>query len=101
MAEAIAGAASTLVGAYHSKGSADVSPARSPAIETRVGHSPSKISDLRRNYLKELRELQQLFEDNILTAEEFAEQKEIVLNAMRKHHNIFITFQYLSSKNFT
>lgn len=84
LAEAITGAASTLVGAFHSKGSADVSPARSPAIDTRVGHSPSKISDLRRSYLKELRELQQLFEDNILTAEEFAEQKEIVLSAMRK-----------------
>ena len=34
--------------------------------------------------LKVLHELQQLLEDNILTQEELAEQKVIVLNAMRK-----------------
>ena len=84
LAEAIAGAATTLVSAVHNKGAADASPAQSPATDTRVGHSPSKISDLRMKNLKELRELQQLLEDNILTEEEFAEQKEIVLNAMRK-----------------
>lgn len=84
LAEAITGAASSLVSVFHGKSPATVSPGQPPALDTRVGHSPSKISDLRRNYLKELRELQQLFEDNILTEEEFAEQKSIVLNAMRK-----------------
>ena len=34
--------------------------------------------------LKELRELQELLEQNILTHEEFIEQKSIVLGAMRK-----------------
>ena len=87
LAEAITGAASTLLGAFHSKGSADVSLARSPAIDTRVGHSPSKISDLRRKYLKELRELQQLFEDNILTAE-------LILQLSMKNSCLLTTLLY-------
>ena len=83
LAEAISGAASTLIGAIHNKG--DIPPAQSPAVDaTRVGHSPSKIADLRLKSIKELRELQSLLEDNILTQAEFTEQKEIVLNSMRK-----------------
>ena len=49
-----------------------------------MGHSPSKISDLRMRYIKELRELQELLERNVLTQEEFLEQKSIILDAMRK-----------------
>lgn len=49
-----------------------------------MGHSPSKISDLRMRNIKELRELQELLEQNILSQEEFLEQKSIVLGAMRK-----------------
>ena len=49
-----------------------------------MGHSPSKISDLRMRYIKELRELQELLERNVLTQDEFLEQKSIILDAMRK-----------------
>ena len=49
-----------------------------------AGHSPGRISDLRMRNIKELWELQQLLELNILTQEEFEEQKAVVLGAMRK-----------------
>ena len=49
-----------------------------------VEYSPRKKSELRMKYLQELRELQQLLEQNVLTQEEFAEQKAIVLAALRK-----------------
>ena len=49
-----------------------------------VGYSPGKTSDLRMKNLQELRELQQLLEQRILTPEEFAEQKALVLTAMHK-----------------
>ena len=38
-----------------------------------MGHSPGKISDLRMKNIKELRELQKLLEQNILSHEEFLE----------------------------
>ena len=47
------------------------------------GRSPGQVSDLRLKKLQELRELQQLLELNVLTPEEFAEQKAIVLEALR------------------
>ena len=55
-----------------------------PSSASAVGHSPGRINDLRMRNLKELRELQELLEQNILTHEEFIEQKSIVLGAMRK-----------------
>ena len=55
-----------------------------PDSRPSVGYSPGKASELRRGHLQELRELQQLLELNILTPQEFAEQKTIVLAAMHK-----------------
>lgn len=48
------------------------------------GLSPGKVAELRSRKLQELRELQQLLEGNILTKEEFTEQKDMVLSALRK-----------------
>ena len=42
------------------------------------------MTDLRIKKLQELRELQQLLEQNVLTDAEFEEQKMLVLNALRK-----------------
>ena len=47
-----------------------------------VGISPTKISELRMKKIQELRELQALLEQNILTEEEFMEQKGLVLNSL-------------------
>ena len=56
------------------------SPTKDKSSSSQVGLSPGRISELRMKNLK----LQQLLEQNILTSEEFAEQKTIVLNSMRK-----------------
>lgn len=49
-----------------------------------AGISPGKITDLRMKKLRELRELQGLLEQNILTQQEFVEQKQLVLESLRK-----------------
>ncbi len=46
--------------------------------------SPLKAADLRMKHLEQLRFLQQLMEDGIITRDEFAEQKETVLKTLRK-----------------
>jgi len=48
-----------------------------------IGISPTKITELRLKKMQELRELQSLLEQNILT-EEFVEQKRLVLDSLRK-----------------
>ena len=48
------------------------------------GISPGRITDLRMKKLHELRELQGLLEQNVLTQEEFAKQKQMVLDSLRK-----------------
>ena len=49
-----------------------------------VGISPSKAADLRMKNLEQLRYLQGLYEDDILTDNELVEQKRAILNAIRK-----------------
>ena len=51
---------------------------------TPAGLSPGRISELRIKKLQELRELQHLLEENVLTTEEFVEQKGLVLGSLRK-----------------
>ena len=55
-----------------------------PPTPTPVGMSPLKAADLRMKHLEQLRFLQQLMEDGIISKDEFAEQKEIVLKTLRK-----------------
>ena len=49
-----------------------------------IGISPGKTVELRSKNLQQLRYIQQLYEDNILSPEEFAEQKGMILQAIRK-----------------
>ena len=55
-----------------------------PVATAAVGISPGKVTELRMKKLHELRELQALLEQNILTEQEFVEQKQLVLNSLRK-----------------
>ena len=48
------------------------------------GISPGRTTELRIKKLQELRELQQLLEENVISKEEFNEQKTLVLNSLRK-----------------
>ena len=51
---------------------------------TSVGISPSEKVDLRMKNLEQLRYLQSLYDDKILTQDELMEQKQITLDALRK-----------------
>ncbi len=46
--------------------------------------SPSKMVDVRLKNLEQLKIIQQLRDDNILTSEEYLEQKDIILTSLRK-----------------
>ena len=52
--------------------------------QSSVAISPGKSVDLRMKNLQQLRFIQQLFDDNILSQEEFLEQKKRILEAIRK-----------------
>ena len=52
--------------------------------EKSIGLSPGRVTELRSKKLQELRELQCLLDQSILTEEEFAEQKALVLASLRK-----------------
>ena len=54
------------------------------ATSSTVGMSPCKAADLRMKHLEQLRCLQQLMEDNIISESEFKEQKEIIIATLRK-----------------
>ena len=72
---------------HHSGGSNAVlsrSQLKKTEFSTNLGISPGKITELRIKKLQELRELQQLLEQNVLTEEESSEQKAMVLSSLRK-----------------
>ena len=54
------------------------------AIQSSVAISPGKSVDLHMKNLQQLRFIQQLFDDNILSQDEFFEQKKSILEALRK-----------------
>lgn len=56
----------------------------SSVSQSAVGISPSKSVDLRMKNLQQLRYIQQLFDDKILSEAEFIEQKADILAALRK-----------------
>ena len=56
----------------------------SDTIHKPIGLSPCEIVELRLKKLNELKELQSLLQQNILTEEEFTEQKLLVLSSLRK-----------------
>ena len=75
---ALTDAAGVLVKYMDRRGSEDL------PNQSRVGVSPGKVVDLRMKNLQQLRYLQSLYEDNILSDQELAEQKQIVLESLRK-----------------
>ena len=75
---------STVVAGVASSIASAIRPDVGTSSSSPAGLSPGKISDLRLKKLQELRELQQPLDLGVLTPEEFAEQKSIVLEALRK-----------------
>ena len=94
LSDAIAGAAITFINAMRSPESnvkssnvvinSHTPPKNDSTTSVVVGISPGRATDLRLKKLKELRELQALLEQSILSESEFVEQKAIVLECLRK-----------------
>ena len=83
LSEALTSAATAFAQAFSSS---HASPKSVPPTPTSVGPgmSPLKAADLRMKHLEQLRFLQQLMEDGIITKDEFMEQKERVLKNLRE-----------------
>ena len=62
-----------------------ITPTSSPPASKRSGStlSPMKKAELRRTYLKQLSELHQLYDSQIITEEEYEEQREELIASMR------------------
>lgn len=59
-------------------------PEKSAVASQQCGISPAKVADVRMKNLEQLKFLQQLYEDGILSHAEFIEQKGIILDSLRK-----------------
>lgn len=86
LAEAITGAAEAVAKAFAPTPQPLPASSSSPVATSLggVGISPGKAADLRMKNLQQLRYIQQLYEENILSEKELREQKAIVLDALRK-----------------
>ena len=82
LSDALTGAAVAFAHAFKGNTSLAQSPSEMPI--TAVGMSPGKAVDLRMKNFEQLRYLQQLYDDGILTMKEFEEQKERILSSLRK-----------------
>ena len=60
------------------------SSGQSHAFSNSLGVSPGKAVELWMKHFQQLRYLQQLFEDGILTQQEFVEQKRSIIGALSK-----------------
>ncbi len=78
---AISGAAAAIAQVFSGTPSSPCSSTNTEAV--RSGISPGKAVELRMKYLEQLRYIQGLLKDNILTENEFREQKESILSALK------------------
>ena len=77
VSDTVSGAAIAIVEALQEKKDKGPSSALS-------GNSPGRLVDIRMKNYEQLRYLQSLFDDGILTEEEYAEQKKSILSCLRK-----------------
>ncbi len=84
LAEAITGAAEAVAKVFAPSPQVSSVSTPVPTGSVGVGISPGKSADLRMKNFQQLRYLQQLYEENILSDSELREQKAIILDALRK-----------------
>ena len=60
-----------------------------------VGMSPGKSIELRMKNLQQLRYVQELYEENILSEPEFIEQKQMILDSLRKLTKSYWRYHYV------
>ena len=63
---------------------ASSTPEKSAVASQQYGISPAKVANVRMKNLEQLKFLQQLYEDGILSHAEFMEQKGFILDSLRK-----------------
>lgn len=59
-------------------------PDRSKSRPSQLGISPGKAADIRGKSFSQLNALKQLYDDHVLTEEEFEEQKSVILSGLKK-----------------
>ena len=84
VSEAIAGAATAFAHAMKTPSIPSAPSTPTSNVVLRTGLSPNNQANLRRRYLEDLRTLSQLLNDGVLNDVEFQEQKETLLNGLRK-----------------
>ena len=92
LAESITNAAVAITKAFSPPTSTAQQPEQSQQVPLNLNPpsvvmSPGKSVELRMKNFQQLRFLQQLFEDNILSETEFLEQKRNILDSLRKLNN--------------
>ena len=83
LGDAITGAAVTFAKALKESNTSQA-PRVETSMSTATGISPGKAVELRMKNLEQLRYLQNLFEDGILSEKEYVEQKASILSTLRK-----------------
>ncbi len=84
LVEAIAGVATAIAKAVSTSPAAPKTPPHVPTAVPNPILTPVRSADIRLKNLEQLKCLQKLLEDNVLTEEEFKEQKTIILRALRQ-----------------
>ena len=79
VATALAGAATAIVKALSGSPKKNISE----RVDEGAKMSPLKMATLRRNCLDDLKKLKELFEDNVLSEEEFTEEKKHILASLQ------------------
>ena len=82
LTEALTGVAKAVTKALNPQTTAQTPPSAVPGRS--IGISPGKSAELRMKNLTQLRLIQQLYNEQILSQSEFIEQKDIILEALRK-----------------
>ena len=83
LSDALAGAATAFAKAFGGTPVQSPTPISSLPPTPSVGISPGKAADIRMKNLQQLRFLQNLMEDRIISEQEFLEQKRIILDTLR------------------
>ena len=65
-------------------GTSDVTPPRKDRSDRQPGVSPGKVIELRMKNYEQLRYVQQLYDDGILSKDEYSEQKEEILVSLKR-----------------
>ena len=98
MSDALAAAATTVANTFTPLSQAAMSSSQTPSSTPAGGISPGKSAELCMKNLQQLRYVQQLFKENILSESEFIKQKQMIFGAFDlicgSLHEVLVLCQY-------